>query len=261
MLTPEAFAVAAQRFDFERWAGGNALGRGLFVRNYRIPLLRSGWELVRAWSVPATESSPPAMQTLWRNPAAGPEALLRVDVYECASRLAAHEQMLHLLGQNQMDNVTPVSEGEIGDVHATTTNGEMAVFARGNLVIFVARAGTQVMPATSVAEELDADIVEEPAELVQPAAEAAAVASVQRFTSRPTKAKKRRAVTVHKEAIEVTPGEPVMVKVFTDGGDPVLQDGRIELHATQAGVAKAVTYEIGAEGGPSRESILRAEER
>src|SRR5690349_3487041 len=132
---PEPPAAIAERFDFERWSGTNALGRGLFVQNYRIPPPGPGWELARAWNVPATEDNPPALQTIWRDvTAAQPDALLRIDVYECASRPAAHQLMVRLLGEHQVANVSPVAQGEIGDVHALGGDGSTAVFARGNLV-------------------------------------------------------------------------------------------------------------------------------
>lgn len=246
MLNDESLAAIFQRFDFDRWKGTNALGRGLYVRNYRIPAPAPGWDLVRAWTVPSVEGSPPALQTIWRNPAAGPDALLRVDMYECASRVAAHEFMVRLLAEHQVGGVSRVAQGGIGDVHATAGAGATAVFARGNLVIFVTRAGRHGAPATQpIAATIDADIVAEPPTA---AAFAPSAPETAKAAAAPPKAGDRIPLDIPPEVA----GQPAMVKVFTDGGEVSNESGRLELIVDDPQTAAAHVYALPAEGGPSR---------
>lgn len=249
-MTPDSFDAIARRFDFDRWLGANALGRGLFVRNYRIPPPAPGWELVRQWAVPAVEDMPPALQTLWRNPASGPDALLRIDVYECPSREAAHRHMLRLLGEHQVEGPDAVEQGTVGDVHAVAGEGNTAVFARGNLVVFVARAGTQPAAARAIASSLDADITfEPPAELGQTLAPQETA-----FGAEGPEALRTAIDTGGADEPRAT------VKIFSDGAEIIEESGRLELRVTDPARANAVVYTLPAEGGPSRASAMEEQE-
>jgi hypothetical protein len=253
-MTPEMLDAIARRFQFERWAGVNTLGRELYVRNYRIPPPAPGWELVRAWNVPPLEDSPPALQTIWSSPSAGAEALLRVDVYECASREAAHRHMLRLLGDHEVEGAGEVTADDLGDVFSTTRRGETAVFARGNLVIFIARAGIQPAETRGVATTIDSDIVSEPAaELgrgvsVTQSARAAAEGGAESVAV---------PETIELETLDET--SQATLKIFADGGEVFESSGRIEMRVTDPARANAVVYTLPADGGPSRMSVREEE--
>jgi hypothetical protein len=258
---PELSAAIAERFDFDRWSGTNALGRGLFVRNYRIPPPAPGWELARAWNVPALEDMPPALQTVWRDPsAAQPDALVRIDVYECASRPAAHALMVRLLGEHQVANVSPVTQGELGDVHASGGDGATAVFARGNLVIFVARAGAEPSEALAIAARVDADIVEEPV----PELGRAAIAPERAETFKTIAAADSIGTTipldVDADQQEAMATMPVTTKIFADGAEVTNESGRLALIVTDPTRVNAVIYTLPADDGPSRFSTAKEHE-
>jgi hypothetical protein len=113
----------------------------------------SGWTLYR--SRPDERNSPPSLRTLWHrgDPAA---ELLSIDLWECASMVGAHDQMLELLGNIQSDAVERrPGEAGIGDL-AFALGVSMILFQRVNLVVFIRNAGPRIVPVEPVARAIDA---------------------------------------------------------------------------------------------------------
>jgi hypothetical protein len=163
-----------RRFDFDAWAGRNRLEWDLHVWKFRfrgdeLP----GFELLRVdRSVPDKERpAPPLLQcrpahretvaereeaadwpvqvkSFWRSRDCA-EALLNVDVHECASRAAAHVFLLRILGTFESVHLARCDDPDVGDVAFAMPGMTMIASARGNIV-------TVMRNATRVAIKVDA---------------------------------------------------------------------------------------------------------
>src|SRR6185295_39759 len=158
MIHGDALEAVKRLYGFDSWAGANALPHGLFVQNYRFGEPVPDWQLLSVSEVPALGGYPAMVQTTWLVTSVAGESLVRVDVYECLSRLASHEFFLKLLGEVQVAVTEKVRTGGVGDVSYVAANAELAIFARANLVIFVSRAGASRTPVLGAASSLDSDI-------------------------------------------------------------------------------------------------------
>jgi len=238
MLTSEeALNAVKKRFEFDRWAGTNTLRRGLFLQNYRLPESFGPWRLARVDRVPAEAGWPATLHTMWVDPQQQSETLLRVELHECRSRLAAHDFFLRLLAEQQLESFERVEQGPIGDVQFISASSELAIFARANVVLFIARAGAVSVAATQVAGSIDAHVVAEPA----PAAGAvkirrAAMAKVVALASAP-------ALDVR---IAGGGAEPPTIKIFSEGGEAESGAEGLRFVPNRTGPAKMTVYAIGA---------------
>jgi len=280
MLSAEAEEAVKRRFRFEEWAGTNVLGRGLFVQNYHLPSLE-GWRLASAVPVDFP-NYPPSLQTIWVDESGISEAVMRIDVYECASRLAAHEFLIHLLGEIQSAMHDTVDRGNLGDLTFIVRGGQAVMFTRANLTFFIARAGAVVTSPLPFGSRIDADVIEEP---------------VQPFMAMAIGAAEEEGGGVR---IEVRVGEPVTldlpidaapppditamavplsplagaamgavaaahatkptVKIFSSGGEARLEKGRVAYVADQPGVWPLSIYVIGDDNVRREERVVEATE-
>jgi hypothetical protein len=150
----------ARRVGLDAWRGANALGFELFVSGFRL----FGGEL------PGFDKHSgrrvdylgfgPGAHTMWCG--AGPEALLRIDHYEAASRERAHDLLVVLLAGFESPLAGRRAHRDLGDVAFADDAGGVALFARGNLVVFVRRAGREPVSAFDAAAELDRMLVVRP---------------------------------------------------------------------------------------------------
>jgi len=142
---------AGQRQYLEqRYAASEWHGRGLAVRRLITGFDFSGSEL-GGWTLLRIDrearAMPPAIRTLWHrgNPTA---ELLSIDVWECASIPAAHDQLLEVLANVQSDAVE--RRDRLGDV-AFSLGNTMALFARVNVVALIRNAGPTVVDVDPIA--------------------------------------------------------------------------------------------------------------
>src|SRR5271169_244823 len=141
-----------KRFSAREWRGHSMSGRrsikGVGFEQWEVP----GWKLQRL------QHDHPAKQTtvhsLWSHGGSTSE-LLAVDVFECSSVEAAHDQVLEALG-NMQSGVVERLDGKNtpGDV-AFGLNDTMVLFARANLVVLIRNAGPSVVRVGEIARQLD----------------------------------------------------------------------------------------------------------
>ena len=141
-----------KRHNMGEWQGRGGRGRHL-IKDFSF----DGSE-IRGWTLHRVRrhdrAKPPALQTLWRRNEEATE-LLAVDLFECASVKAAHDQLLEALGNVESDAVERQTEQDaVGDV-AFALNDTMILFARANAVVLIRNAGPVVVQVGVVARELD----------------------------------------------------------------------------------------------------------
>ena len=101
---------------------------------------------------------PAALHSLWSQDPAG-KTLLAIDVFECKSVKAAHDQLLEVLGQMQSGVVERQTGKSVpGDV-AFGYGKAMALFARANMVVLIRNAGPTVVPVDAIARTFDALVI------------------------------------------------------------------------------------------------------
>jgi hypothetical protein len=153
MQTAERDALK-ERHGFREWAGRSATPVDRAVRKFaftgdELPGLR----LERAAS--REDAQPPRLIALWRRGAT--QAVVRIDVFECASVTAAHEYLIDALNEFESADIRRRTDAKFGDV--AFGNDSVALFARGNLDVLVRKATPQTEPITPIAETIDAVIL------------------------------------------------------------------------------------------------------
>jgi hypothetical protein len=145
-----------EHFAVKQWYGRGGSGRRV-VKGFRIEGLEiKNWKLQRVKI--AERAKTIALRSLWARGDSGQE-LLSVDVLECASVKAAHDQLLEMLADIQSPKVErQKGESAPGDVAFGLAN-TMILFARANLAVWIRNAGPKVVPVGMVARQVDAEIL------------------------------------------------------------------------------------------------------
>jgi hypothetical protein len=145
--------ILKQRHRFDAWRGVNRLSEQLFVWDFfLVGGELESWQPERIRTVEPAE--PPTLtRSIWRG--AEPEQLLALDVYQCQSRAAAHEQLIVLLTQFQSTGIDQVEAAELGDIAFLTPERTVALYARANLAVLVRNAGGNVVSVDAAAADLD----------------------------------------------------------------------------------------------------------
>jgi hypothetical protein len=119
---------------------------------------------IRRWKMQRArrdqQAKPPAIHSIWSHGDSTSE-LLAIDVFECSSVKAAHDQLIEALGNMESDAVNRrADKGSPGEI--TFGLGDaMILFSRSNVVVLIRNAGPTVVPVSGVARELDAVLVRE----------------------------------------------------------------------------------------------------
>jgi hypothetical protein len=170
-----------RRHDFTAWHGINALPLHLLLWHYRLRGSElPGWQ-VRAARLLALPQAGRLQPSVWQQRGALRDEALRVDAYEYPSREAAHEALIHLLGEFTRPGMTRLTDVGLGDVTFGGKDTRALLFARANLVFLVAGSGAAAVPVMPLAQALDQDIIAKPAVPAR-AAVAAAPRAAQRVT-------------------------------------------------------------------------------
>jgi hypothetical protein len=141
-----------RRYAVGEWHGRDAAGRRSITGFGFAGSELSGWTLHR--SRRDEHGAPPAIRTLWHRGDPGVE-MLAIDVWECASIPAAHDQLLEVLANFQSGEVERRTGSErIGDV-LFTLDKTMALFARVNVVVLIRNAGPQAVDVDPVSRAID----------------------------------------------------------------------------------------------------------
>jgi hypothetical protein len=143
-----------ERHRFGEWAGkssvsGDRIVRGLSLTGEELPGLRLDRVDRRA------DTQPPRLSSFWRR--AGTQAVVRVDLFECASVADAHEYLIDALNEFESAAIVRRTDAAIGDVVFGTDS--VVLFARANLVVLVRKATPQTEAVAPIAQMLDALIL------------------------------------------------------------------------------------------------------
>jgi|GEM_PF-2265101 len=112
----------------------------------------AGWTLSRKTVDERAKTK--AVRSLWARGASSGE-LLAVDLFECASAKAAHDQVLEALANMQSSEIEMrTGAGAPGDV-AFSLGSTLSLFAIANLVVLVRNAGSSVVSVEKVARDLE----------------------------------------------------------------------------------------------------------
>lgn len=245
MIADSHLSNLKQRFDFGAWKGARGLDMDLHVWRFAL----NGGELpglqperiepatppsaatmsvhvekkkkkrrTRQAVQPAGLAPPRLSKSFWR-PTRLPRALINIDVYECASRGAAHELLLQILGGFQGTQLARRDGLGIGDVAFATPGGAALAFARGNLVHLVRNASREVVDVTEIARQLDLQLVSRPPPTAQPIKLAADATIAQHHLSLGSGAEK-------------VAQAPLYLKVFSAAGTLSEEDDQIVVRPT-----------------------------
>jgi hypothetical protein len=243
-------AQAKKRFDFDAWRGVNTLQRNLFIwkvalAGYSLPR----WTPVRVRPI-AVPGVPPYVQSVWRRTQGGTETLLRMDLYECASRVAAHEFLVQLVANFESPIVERRTAVRIGDVAFAGPPYPWLAFARANLVALLRNAGPVPVQVESAARDLDDDLTSEPT--ATPAAPQ--VPTITRFATK-TKPKKGATVSLDVDAIEA-PATPQWYKIFSEG-EVHVRNKRLVYTASNAKTQNLVLFAVLANRAAAARKVLQ----
>lgn len=154
-------------YGYETWRGRRSLKENLYILN----LYLTGRELPD-WNAEKVRPShvtgwPPFTKSMWA-PLEKTDKLLRMDVFECSSLLAAHSFLMRKLGDFESILVRCDEERfdvEIGDVAFMSHEGYGLLFSRANIVVFLASVGRELEPVIEYANYIDRYLVEKPSEI------------------------------------------------------------------------------------------------
>ena len=146
--------VLKERHRYTEWAGRSTAPSGRSVR--RFPFTGDELPGYRLDRVDRREAPEPARVTaFWRR--ADTNAIVRIDVFECATLNAAHDSLIDALNEFESAAIGRRTDVSFGDVAFGTDS--VALFARGNLVVLVRKATPQTEPVIGVAQAIDAIIL------------------------------------------------------------------------------------------------------
>jgi hypothetical protein len=145
-----------QQYRASEWHGRGGRARSV-LKDFKF----DGSE-VRGWTLHRVQrpegAQPRVIRSLWRRGESTSE-LLSVEVFECVSVKAAHDQLLEALSNVESGAVERRTGGDVpGDV-AFALGHTLLLFARANLVVLIRNAGPTVVEVDTVARELDALLV------------------------------------------------------------------------------------------------------
>jgi hypothetical protein len=238
-----------QRHDFESWSTRNRLGEALFVRNY-LTASRSlpEWRIEREEEI-RLEGLRRCLRSFWTMPARGPEAAIRLDVWECESRAAAHELLVRSLLGFESPLVERRDDLPLGDVAFAPPESGSVAFSRANLVFVVSRAGRADVPVAEFARRLDEDTIAKP--------EPSGAGSGERIRGIALEAPgiaSREGSALRVETAEPA-GRPQMLKFFSSTGEIEERGGELVYREAAPGPANITVFAVGAEGGVERRAL------
>jgi hypothetical protein len=253
MTTKESLDRVKAGYSFETWRGTNQLNEHLFVYNfYRHPPQFEGWELHQSQLLTAP-GRPPAVISTWKQIGAAGSGLLRSELYECASRMKAHELLIERLAEFQSVDVVRQEPPPVGDV-AFVGPGEGAVlFARANLLFFIANASPNQVPALPLAHQLDAELIARPE---------VPAGGQQELSMRASSQAELQATTGRKQSVtpqvtQVTDlDKGVYYKIFSDKGEVSLEDDQLAFEAEETGSGQINVYTIRPDAQPQQQRIV-----
>jgi hypothetical protein len=102
---------------------------------------------------------PHSIHSIWSHGDSTNE-LLAIDVFECRSVKAAHDQLIEALGNMETNAVIRRADKSAPGEVAFGLDDTMILFSRANMVVLIRNAGLTVVPVNAIARELDAVLVQ-----------------------------------------------------------------------------------------------------
>jgi hypothetical protein len=143
-------AALKERHRFREWAGKSSLPadrsvRGLSLTGEELP----GFRLDKVDRRP--DAQPARLTSFWRR--AETQAVVRIDLFECASVTDAHEYLIDALNEFESAAILRRTDVAIGDV--AFGSDSVVLFARANLVVLVRKATPQTEAVVPAAQAID----------------------------------------------------------------------------------------------------------
>jgi hypothetical protein len=143
-----------EHYRFREWAARSATPADRVLRDFtfagdELP----GFRLDRADR--RDDARPPRLTSFWRR--VDGQGVVRIDVFECASVIEAHEYLIDALNEFESASIDRRPDTDLGDVAFGTDS--VALFARANLVVLVRKATPQTEPVMPIARTVDAVIL------------------------------------------------------------------------------------------------------
>lgn len=242
MTSGQRFEELRERYAFDEWRGTRTSDECVLVWRFQLSGLElPGWIAHRIQTLrPA--GMPPATLSLWQDSRETRDTLLSVAFFECASREAAHEQVLRLLGE--LEGVGLERRDWPGDVAFGSADGVL-LFARGNMALLVHCDERRPALALDAAARLDRLLVGRPA----PAPEGPTI-----LEFRAADDASASAVPLVIEA-EAPPGHSVWFKLYTRNGELRIEDGRPVYAPADRGPREVTAYAVGRDGKAGAERL------
>lgn len=234
---------------YERWRDSTSLDENLFIWKFflggnELP----GWHVVRiqpnekaAWS--------PSIESMWQRNDEGGEELLNLNIFQCPSRMAAHEFLLQLLSDFQSTRVARKEQIEVGDVAFGGPEDTFLLFTRANLVLLMRNAGRELISITEIARHFDRDLVSKPETM-----EVKVAPEIRRFYSPAIKFQVGVNVPLEVEAFDPLK-RPLWYKFFSRFGEVLLEEGRLVYRPTIAGSQEVILFAINANRGSASQVL------
>lgn len=248
-MDKESLKRVKERIDFDAWCGRNALHESLFIHKYFIT---SGsiknWQLHRQLPIDVA-GMPRFIQSMWRNPQGDPEALLRYDIYECDSHMAAHEFLVQFVGQFQTAEVYRREDLSVGDVVFIPKTEQAVLFIRANIFVFLADAGRTRAPLIEIARDIDEDFI------VKPTNSALAAASHALRLSFAENTLPEGGLTPVKLELEPHGDQVFYYRIFCSEGEVLVKKGQLSYQAAVEGSPTIDVYATGETGGFAHQQL------
>lgn len=248
-MDQECLKRVKDRIDFDAWCGRNALHENLFIHKFFITAgYIKNWQLHRQIPIDVA-GMPHCIQTMWRNPQGDPEALLRFDIYECDTHMAAHEFLVQFVGQFQTAEIYRREDLSVGDVVFLPKTEQVVLFIRANLFVFLADAGHTRAPLIEIARDIDEDFI------VKPTSSALAATSHELRLSLLESTLPEGGVIPVKLELEEQGDQAFYYRIFCSEGEVLVKKGQLTYHAAIEGSATIDVYATGETGGFAHQQL------
>lgn len=170
----ETLKYYKNRYGYDSWPKDRRLNVNMFVWQFYLSGNEfSRWEPLSRRRV-ELDSHPPLITSTWlyQKNKQSRASTLNVDIFECETRDAAHDQLLQMLRQFQSPAVEEYSQEEIGDVAFTDPARRVLLFARANLAVSISNGSIDCVEVDEWALRFDDYLIKRPAKIepeLQPA--------------------------------------------------------------------------------------------
>jgi hypothetical protein len=250
MMDPEELERLKSEHGYEAWWDRTTLEENLFVwRFFLTGRELADWTSSRIRQV-ASQASPAIHHSFWR-PREEKEGdiVLRMDIHECESRLAAHEFLLYQLGAFQSPMVARREGDAIGDVAFATPEEYCVLFSRGNMVFLLRNAGKELVPLPRIAGDVDADLSRKPE-----VEGGKVVPHIGRFEAPGAKPQVGVGTPLALEA-EDPLDRPLMYKFFSKNGDVRSDEGKLQYVPAVDGPQDVTVFAVNVDRAAATESL------